>query len=107
MRLLLLVLPLLVGCGVLEGGTGCDFRDQDPGDARCQERLGTQATGFDAACEGLGDTVIEGGCDLTGAIAGCSTTIAGGTITDWYYAPETLETVTATCADDDAELVTP
>ena len=102
----LLALPLLAACGA-DTATGCDFRDQDTGDARCQERTGTQAPGFDSMCEALGDTVVEGGCDLTGAVAGCTDSIAGGAVTDWYYPPETVETVTARCEDDGTELILP
>ncbi|MES2641273.1 MAG: hypothetical protein V4850_17415 [Myxococcota bacterium] len=101
MRPLLFVLPLLAGCGAFDSAIGCDFREGSSNDPepRCQERTGVQATGFDVTCEGIGAIPVEGGCPTEGIVAGCDITAAGttGEVIDWYYAPETLETVTANC----------
>lgn len=100
MRPLLFALPLLAGCGALDSATGCDFREAATSpEPRCQERTGLQATGFDVTCEGIGGVAVDGGCPTEGIVAGCDITAAGtsGEVIDWYYAPETVETVTADC----------
>lgn len=109
MRVVLLLVPLatLAGC-VPDIATGCDFREgslNGPED-RCQERTGVQASGFDAACEASGGVVVDGGCPMDGVVAGCTTAASGGEITDWYYAPETLESVTEEC-ESGGDLVEP
>lgn len=91
-----------VGCAE---AVGCDFREGGPGDPepRCQERRGFQANGFDAFCSGLGATPVPGGCPVEGIVGGCEQ----GDITDWYYEPETPETVAVLCADDELTPVDP
>lgn len=99
---------LLLACSLLDQTVGCDFRNgslNGPED-RCQDRDGAQATGFDAACEAAGGEVVDGGCPTDGVVAGCELEggSAAGTVTDWYYGPETVESVTAEC-DGEGELV--
>ncbi|MFN7146828.1 MAG: hypothetical protein ACK4YP_23845 [Myxococcota bacterium] len=103
--LALSLLAALPACGVGGDTIGCDFRQDD--DPRCQDRTGLQSNGFDVACEASGGVVIDGGCPTDGSVAGCTSALPGGDVTDWYYAPETLETVTATCESDGAALVEP
>ncbi len=97
--LLSAALPL-AGCGLGALETiGCDFRAgslNGPED-RCQERGGLQSTSFDSACTVSGGEVVEGGCDMEGVVAGCTLDSGSGDITDWYYAPTTLDEVTADC----------
>lgn len=99
--LLFAPLLLLTGCGALDASVGCDFRDGSLAgpEARCQERSGAQASGFDAMCEGLGATPIDGGCEMEGVVAGCETLAAGaaGQIVDWYYEPTTPAEVDESC----------
>jgi hypothetical protein len=41
------------------------------------------------------------GCDITAGVE------ATGTVTDWYYAPVTLEEVESICAEDGGDVVLP
>jgi hypothetical protein len=105
------MLFLLLACIDLDLATGCDFRDGSVNgpEPRCQERTGAQSAGFDAMCESLGGTAVDGGCPTDGIVAGCDLSVAGtaGEIFDWYYAPETAETVAVTCDEDGAPVVEP
>lgn len=102
----ILALPLsLAGCDLGGGAVGCDFREgslNGPED-RCQERTGLQAATFDAACEASGGVPVDGGCPMDGVVAGCLLNGSGanGDVIDWYYAPETVESVTSSCGSSD------
>lgn len=93
--LALSLLATLPACGGdFSDIVGCDFRDDD---ARCQDRTDLQANGFSEMCEVSGGVVVDEGCPMDGVVAGCTSALPGGDVTDWFYAPETLETVTAAC----------
>lgn len=104
---LALVAFLTTACG--GPAVGCDFREEDDewGDARCQERSGFSTPAFMQLCEVSGGKVVEGGCPTEGIVAGCNQGMQGdGTaVIDWYYAPETVESVTLICEDERGELI--
>lgn len=94
------MLLLLLACA--PPSVGCDFRDGGANgpENRCQERTGAQAAGFSQMCSTLSGEPVDGGCPMDGVVAGCSDgSVPAGEVIDWYYAPETLETVTAECED--------
>ncbi|MCB9672691.1 MAG: hypothetical protein H6734_24655 [Alphaproteobacteria bacterium] len=106
MRILSLtvVFVSLLACGGSEP-YHCDFRTGDSAEPRCQERAarvaspGVSEAAFQQTCELVQATSGDGACPLDGAVAGCDVTFAAGgeTVVDWYYAPETVESVTETC----------
>ena len=102
---------LLLACVDLDLAVGCDFRDGSVNgpEPRCQERTGAQSAGFDATCEALGGTAVDGGCPSEGIVAGCDLSVAGtaGEVIDWYYDPKTVEEITTECTDDDATFIEP
>jgi len=93
-------------------GTGtyhCDFTEATTGqEDRCQERsvdpliAATSEQAYLATCEAAQGVPGSGPCDTEGIVAGCLYDDNGGaeTVTDWYYAPETLAEVEAECADE-------
>lgn len=108
MRLVVLALGigLLSACAA---AAGCDLRNatiSDP-EPRCQERTGAQGTPlFAAFCDPLGGEGVQGGCpDRDQIVGGCMDASLGGDIIDWYYPPETVESVQATCEADGDEFV--
>ena len=100
--LALSLFPLaLTGC--FGGAIACDFREEHD---RCQERTGIQAANplaFEGTCATAGGTYRDDGCPDEGRVAGCE---IGADVIDWYYAPESVESVTAEC-EGDGTLVLP
>ncbi len=94
------VVVTAAGCG---GAVGCDFRQKDNPEDRCQERRNIQSVGFDAACQALSGKAVDGGCPTDGIVAGCA---LSGDITDWYYAPKTRDDVVSAC-DGDGDVIDP
>lgn len=94
---------LLAGCGSAEG-SGCDLREDDDLEPRCQERTGLQGLPvFGATCDAIGGVSLEGGCPREGIVLGCVIgSEAGGEVIDWYYEPMTREAVEAECEREDA-----
>ncbi|MBX3274007.1 MAG: hypothetical protein KF729_27325 [Sandaracinaceae bacterium] len=93
MLLCVVLLVPLAGC-FGSSPIACDFRAARN---RCQERSGVQAANpaaYQATCEASGGSYRSGGCPPDGMVAGCD---LGSEVVDWYYAPETLESVTAVC----------
>jgi len=93
-------------CGAGEK-VGCDFRAVDEeglnngNEDRCQERAGLGATGFAATCEGIGGTVVDGGCPTEGIVFGCDLGESGtDPVIDWYYAPHTVDEAEQECGSD-------
>ncbi len=108
MRLILVATAIAV-LSACAGAASCDLREatlSDP-EPRCQERTGTQGTPlFSAFCDPIGGEGINGECpDQDQIVAGCRETIIGGDVTDWYYPPETEETVQLKCDEDDYTFV--
>jgi hypothetical protein len=110
----LLILFSLAGCSLVANDTGCDLRTDEASNGyedRCQERTGVQGNAlFGGFCDLLGGIDLDGGCPDEGKVAGCDITAgleATGTVTDWYYAPVTVEEVEAICADDGGDVVLP
>lgn len=100
----LLVAP--AGCG-FGSTTSCDFREGSVNgpEPRCQERGGVQGgETFKAACEGLQGEALDGECPADGIVLGCD---IGNDVTDWYYAPKTVEEVTQDCEDEGGTIVNP
>lgn len=93
MGLLSAIAMLTTGClGDLV--ISCDFRDDTSN--RCQERRGTQAANppaFEALCGTGGGRYDDGACPAEGLVVGCRE----GDVTDWYYAPMTIESVESDC----------
>ena len=109
-----LILLALGGCSLVSNTTGCDLRTETASNGyedRCQERTGIQGNAlFGGFCDLLGGIDIDGGCPVDGIVAGCDITAgveATGTVTDWYYAPVTLEEVESICAEDGGDVVLP
>lgn len=108
MRLAVLTV-LIAALTACAGAASCDLREatiSDP-EPRCQERTGAQGTPlFSAFCDPLGGEGINGECpDREDIVGGCRTASVGGDVTDWYYPPETPETVQASCDEDDATYI--
>ena len=100
------VLAVTAACDIGEK-VGCDFRvvDEDGlnngAEDRCQERSGIGATGFGASCEGIGGTVVDGGCPVEGIVFGCDLGDSGtDPVIDWYYAPHTIDEAEQLCGSD-------
>lgn len=89
------LLPLLALAGCFGGDAiACDFREARN---RCQERTGIQAANpiaYQATCETAMGDYLDDGCPPEGIVAGCE---VGSDVIDWYYAPETIEEITADC----------
>lgn len=107
------LLFVLTGCG--DGATyHCDFQTAEDPEARCQERqarvVGSGAITSEAfiqTCELVQGSGADGPCPSEGIVAGCDITAPGSgeTVVDWYYAPETRESVEADCASDGGDLI--
>lgn len=88
----------LAGCGGGEG-SGCDLREEDDLEPRCQERTGLQGLPvYAATCDAVGGVSLDGGCPREGIVLGCVLgSEASGEVIDWYYEPMTREAVEAEC----------
>jgi hypothetical protein len=84
---------------------GCDFRGDSVNgpEPRCQERSQLGAFGFAESCGVAGGEALEGGCPTEGIVAGCNIGAQGdgSPVIDWYYAPETVESVQIECGNDE------
>ena len=94
----------------------CDFVNSEDPEPRCQERTalvaspgGLTSEAFQATCETARGDGGDGPCPTAGIVAGCDVTSTGSgeQVVDWYYAPETAETIAAACAEDGGVVVDP
>ena len=98
--------PALSACGIGGGSASCDFRQATNSEPRCQERVNTvSAETFKAACEPSGGKGADGVCPREGIVAGCMIGKQGdgSEVIDWFYAPETEESVRTDCDRDSGE----
>lgn len=88
-----LLVPLCLFAGACGGhAIGCDFREAKH---RCQERSGIQAANslaYQGICKAAQGTYLSDGCPAADRVGGCKVDGSNDVI-DWYYAPETAETV--------------
>jgi hypothetical protein len=100
---------LCLGACQLSPSAFCDLRGS--GEARCQERLNSvSAETFKGTCGTAdGGRAADGACPREDRVGGCDLGKQGdgSTLHDWYYPPETRETVLQHCAVADAGFLEP
>jgi hypothetical protein len=97
---------LLAGCQ-LAPDASCDFRPVEP---RCQEKLHSVASEtFKGTCAGAMFKASDGRCPTEGRVAGCDLRNQGdgSVVHDWYYPPETAESVAQICLGAQAGILEP
>jgi len=97
---------LLGGCGLLPTAS-CDFRPIQP---RCQEKRDTvSAEVFKGTCAGAMWHASDGECPKDGQVGGCNLGKQGdgSTVIDWYYPPETAQSVAVMCGNGQTIFVAP
>lgn len=108
-------LSVAIGCGATNT-YHCDFRTSENPEDRCQERSNNIPGGgrlaqetFKETCEAVLGDGRDGACPRDDVVAGCDITATGSgeDVIDWYYEPETLESVQTACDNDGGTVVDP